>query len=346
MGKTIQSINEFKEMKRVLFYSSVRDKELFNIQQFYRIDIQILEELGYNVILSNEISDAWAFWRYDFVFAYFYRYAFFVALIAKLFWRNTYFTGGIDALDKNLVSEKEYKVQKWFLRACYWLSKSCIIVSKTDDENVRNIVGGKKLSYSEHTIDISRYDCELKNKENICTTIAWQATVGNVKRKGVDNALRLFAILHQVPEYAQYKFVIMGKTGEGTTYLKEIVEELGIGNFVEFTDSISEHKKVDYLKRSKIYFQLSKYEGFGVASLEALCAKNIVVHSGKGGLSNPIYKDGIMLDIDQPTEEMFKRLIAGLDNFDESKLEHAHDNVCKNYDNERRNADFMRIIKD
>lgn len=330
----------------MLFYSSIKDKELFNIQQFYRIDIQLLEELGYMVILSNKISDAWKFWKYDFVFAYFYRYAFFVALIAKLFGKNTYFTGGIDALDKNLVTVKEYGIQKWFFKMCYFLAKSCIIVSKTDDKNVRELVNGKKLSYSEHTIDTCRFDCELKNKENICTTIAWQATIVNVKRKGVDNALRLYAKLLQLPEYAHHKFVIMGKTGEGTTYLKEIIKELGIGKSVLFTDSISEQEKVDYLRRSKIYFQLSIFEGFGVASLEALCAKNIVVHSGKGGLCNPIYNDGIFINTNQPIDGMFKQLVEELGVFDNSKLERAHKNVCKNYDNERRKADFAKIIQE
>lgn len=332
--------------KRILFYSSIKDKELFNIQQFYRIDILLLEELGYKVVLSNRISDAWKFWSYDFVFAYFYRYAFFVALIAKIFRRNTYFTGGIDALDKNLVTEKEYKIQKWFFKMCYYLSKSCIIVSKTDDKNVRELVSSKKLSYSEHTIDTSQFECDLVRKEDLITTIAWQATIGNVKRKGVDNALRLFAKLIKQPQYSQFKFVIMGKTGEGTDYLKEIIEELGISESVVFTDSISEQQKVGYLKRSKIYFQISVFEGFGVASLEALCAKNIVVHSGKGGLSNPIYNDGVYVDIDQPSEGMFKQLIEGLESFDSSKLEHAYDNVCKNYDNDRRKADFAKIIQE
>lgn len=332
--------------KRVLFYSSIKDKELFNIQQFYRIDIQILEEIGYEVILSNKISDAWKFWRYDFVFAYFYRYAFFVALFAKLFGRNTYFTGGIDSLDKDLVTEKEYKIQKWFFKMCYYLSKSCIIVSKTDDKNVRALVSGKKLSYSEHTIDSSGFDCEVKDKEDICTTIAWQATVANVKRKGVDTSLRLFAKLHKLPNYAQYKFIIIGKTGEGTEYLKKIVEELKVRDFVVFTDSITEQEKVNYLKRSKIYLQLSLFEGFGVASMEALCAKNIVVHSGKGGLSNPIYNDGICVNIDQPIEEIYKQLIKGLEVFDSHMLDHAYDNVCKNYDNARRKVDFAKIIQE
>lgn len=330
--------------KRVLFYSSVRDKHLFYIQQFYQIDISILEDLGYVVLLSNKISDAWKFWKYDFVFAYFYRYAFFAALIAKLFGKNTYFTGGIDALDKNLSSPKDYKIQKWLFKLCYWISRSCIIVSKTDDTNVRQIVNGKKLSYSEHTIETEPFKCELSQKENLFVTIGWQATVGNVQRKGMDTSIRLFAKQIMLSEYKDAKLYILGKTGEGTKYLEEIVKELGIEDRVVFTGSVSEKQKVDYLKRSRYYYQMSVFEGFGVAALEALCAKCIVIHSGKGGLSNPIYNNGIMVDIDKSIDVMFEELKAKLTSFDAEKLENGCREVCNRYDNVKRKEDFRRII--
>ena len=329
---------------RVLFYSSVRDKELFHIQRFYTTDISILEQLGYKIILSNRISDAWKFWKYDIVFAYFYRYAFFPAIIAKIFGKNTYFTGGIDALDKDLVTKRDYNIQKWFFKLCYWVSKSCIIVSRTDDANVRQLVKGRKLSYSEHTIETEPFRCELSQKKNIFVTIGWQATVGNVQRKGMDTSIRLFAELHKLPEYEEAKLFILGKTGEGTNYLRKIVRELGVEDSVEFTGSVSEEQKVDYLRRSKYYFQMSLFEGFGVAALEALCAKNIVIHSGKGGLSNPIYNDGVTVSIDQPFEEMYADLKNKLLSFNDSCLEQAYENVCQQYDNVRRKADFAKII--
>lgn len=332
--------------KRVLFYSSVKDKELFYIQRFYQVDISILEGLGYNVILSNRTFDAWRFWEYDFVFAYFYRFAFFVALIAKLFGKNTYFTGGIDALDKNLVSEREYSIQKWFFKLCYWVSKSCIIVSRTDDYNVRQIVKGEKFSYSEHTIETEPFKCELSQKENIFVTIGWQATIGNVQRKGMDTSIRLFAKLHEMPEYSNSVLYVIGKTGEGTKYLKNIVEELEIVEAVKFTGSVEEEEKVEYLKKAKHYFQLSKYEGFGVAALEALCTKCIVIHSGKGGLNNTIYENGIRIDIDKSVDTMFEELKTKLASFEAEKLENGYREICARYDNDRRKEDFKKIIEE
>ena len=330
--------------KCVLFYSSVKHKELFYIQQFYQVDITILKQLGYEVILSNKIWDAWKFWKYDFLFAYFYRYAFFPAVIARFFCKEVYFTGGIDALDKSYASKKDYIIQKIFFKLCYWISKSCIIVSKADDLNVRMIVKGKKLSYSEHTIDSSRLKCQLSQKENIFVTIGWQGSVSNVQRKGIDTAIQLFARLRNVENYSDSKLYIIGKKGDGTSYLKEIVRKLNIDSAVVFTDNISEEEKIEFLRRSRYYFQLSKYEGFGVAALEALCANNIVIHSGKGGLGNPIYKNGILLDIAQPLETMFDDLVSKLSSFDSLRFEKVYIDICRNYDNERRKEDFLRII--
>ena len=58
-------------MKRILFYSSVNSLELFKTQKFYQIDISILKDLGYDVLLSNRIFDSLLFWKYDILFSYF-----------------------------------------------------------------------------------------------------------------------------------------------------------------------------------------------------------------------------------------------------------------------------------
>lgn len=78
-------------MKRILFYSSVNSLELFKTQKFYQIDISILKDLGYDVLLSNRIFDSLLFWKYDILFSYFYRYSFFAALLAKCFGKKTNF---------------------------------------------------------------------------------------------------------------------------------------------------------------------------------------------------------------------------------------------------------------
>lgn len=106
---------------------------------------------------------------------------------------------------------------------------------------------------------------------------------------------------------------------------------------------VSEEEKIAFLKRSKYYFQLSLYEGFGLAALEALCASNILIHSGKGGLANPIYKEQLVFNIDNDFDSEFSQLISKLTSFVPIT---SNDELLDYYNIQRRKEDFKAIITD
>ncbi len=333
--------------KTILFYSSVKDKSLFYTQSFYQIDIDILKDLGYTVVLSNKITDALKFWKYNCVFAYFYRWSFFVALIAKIFGRNTYFTGGIDALNKSTNSKKNYFVQVLFFYLCHLVAKKCIIVSNTDMQHVNYIVGkSKKLVYSEHTVKTSNFinDFDPILKNNDFVTICWQGDKSNIERKGVDLALVLFSNLIKKAEFRKSNFYILGRTGNGTHYLSQIIESLGLKERVFIIGEVSEEEKIEYLTRNKFYFQLSQYEGFGIAALEALLSGDIIIHSGQGGLSNKIFKKHIEVDIYGDIEKLSADLYKRLLTIDQNQLNKVIQVCFSYYDNSRRKDDFCKIL--
>lgn len=334
-------------MKRVLFYSSVKDKSLFQIQKFYSIDILLLENLNYHVILSNSIIDALAFWKYDFVFAYFYRKSFFVSLIAKCFGKNTYFTGGIDALERSVNAPKNYYIQTVFMKLCYAFAKSCIIVSATDMVNVKRALGNRRydrLDFSEHVIDVSRFVGAHKKNRHMFTSIVWMESEDNVRRKGVDTAIKVFAKLKKTKEMSDSKFVIMGKKGEGSAFLESLIEQLELSDSVYLTGEISEEEKILYLKRSEYYFQLSRYEGFGLSALEALAANNIVIHSKRGGLANPIFNNSIYYDITNDICVETESLIEKLSKYIMSEA--LSYKIQEHYSLKRRENDFRKIIQE
>lgn len=333
--------------KTILFYSSVKDKSLFYTQRFYQIDIDILKDLGYTVVLSNKITDALKFWKYNCVFAYFYRWSFFVALIAKIFGRSTYFTGGIDALNKSTNSKKNYFVQVLFFYLCHLVAKKCIIVSNTDMQHVYCIVGkSKKLVYSEHTVKTSDFinDFDPILKKNDFVTICWQGDKSNIERKGVDLALVLFSNLIKKAEFRKSNFYILGRTGNGTHYLSQIIESLGLKERVFIIGEVSEAEKIEYLTRNKFYFQLSQYEGFGIAALEALLSGDIIIHSGQGGLSNKIFKKHIEVDIYGDIEKLSANLYKRLLTIDQNQLNKVIQVCFSYYDNSRRKDDFYKIL--
>ena len=335
------------DMRRIIFYSSVSDKGLFNTQKFYQIDIDILKQLGYHVILSNSIADAFMFWKYDIVFAYFYRYSFFFAVVALIFGRRTYFTGGIDSLDIEYIGKKQYFIQRMFFRWCYLISKKCFIVSESDLKNVKKVLKTQtsKLVLSEHTINTSSFKLNVsETKSKLFTTLVWMGTDSNVIRKGVDKALLLFSLLKSYPDYKDFKFILMGKKGAGTTFIEKIIQELNISDSVIITGEVSEEEKISYLKQSMFYIQLSHYEGFGVAALEALIAGNIIIHSAKGGLSNPIYSDHVIIDIQDELKGQIECVINRINSIDSDIIYSRVQQYYSHYDNKRRLNDFSRYI--
>ena len=290
-------------MKTILFYSSVKTKEMFSVQGFYRNDILSLQKLGYQVVLSNRFVDFFCFWKYSISFLYFYRYSCVPAFISKLFFKKVYFTGGIDYLDSNVATSKQRFIQAVFFKICNFFSDGSILVSSADVKNVRNLYKGKlpkNCSLNFHAIDVEAFtftDDFSKKKNNYCT-IAWMANIDNVFRKGVDKALNIFSEIAKTDSDAM--FYIAGMEGEGSKYILQQMNRLSFQNRVVYLGTISEEEKIRILKESKYYFQLSKYEGFGIAAIEALAAGCLVIHSGRGGLKDAVGEYGYVVDIENP----------------------------------------------
>ena len=304
--------------KTVLFYCNVKTKKQFSIQGFYRTDIQILKELGFQVKLSCHWYDFFKFLNYEIAFLYFYRFSLIPAVISRFFHKKVFFTGGIDSLDEKYVGRKSFIIQAILFKICNLFSHKSIIVSSSDLKNIQKIYRNKipkNVILIPHCIDFDKYAFEFNTiKEPIITTICWMGRIENVNRKGVDKVLNIFTLINKtLPEYKLY---IIGSKGHGSLLLEDYICKNGLHSNVILTDALCEEDKIALLKRSKYYFQLSEYEGFGIGALEALASGNIVFHSGVGGLNEGIGPHGILIK----------------DTSDTSKIENTFLNVDENYE--------------
>lgn len=332
-------------MKSILFYSSVSNMEFFKTQKFYQIDIEILKKLNFNVVLTNSFLDFLKFWKYNCSFCYFYKWSFIPAILSRFLFKKVYFTGGIDdlSLDKD---SKRYKRQKLLFRICHFFSTKCFIVSNTDYENVCAIVKDtRKLELSFHSIDVDVFSKNaLIEKNNNFVSIAWMSSVDNVIRKGLDNSIVLFSELIKTDEFKNSKFLLAGTIGEGSDYLRQIVSERNIEDKVVFLGNISEEEKIKLLNENKFYFQLSKYEGFGLAALEAVASGSIVIHSGRGGLNDSVGDSGIVIDVDSSIEKQKDMFLISIKNFSKEKIIKNLEKVKSFFSHEKRFRDFMTNI--
>lgn len=286
--------------KSVLFYSSVRTKKMFSIQSYYRNDIQIFRDLEYDVHLSKSCWDFILFWRYSTAYIYFYRYGFFAALFAKLFFKKVYFTGGIDYLDANFATKRQRMVQAIFFRLCNAFSDKSFLVSSSDVRNVSSLYRNVLPSNCElcfHVIDVERfvYTSDIVKRPNQFLLVAWMQNIDNVFRKGIDKAVKVFFEVHKL--HPESTFIIAGTQGGGSEYVMKLVDELGLKDCITYLGAISEEYKILLMKQSRFYFMLSTYEGFGIAAIESLAAGCCLIHSGRGGLMDAAGSHGVIVDI-------------------------------------------------
>ncbi|MDD4968794.1 MAG: glycosyltransferase [Paludibacter sp.] len=332
----------------IMFYSSVRSKKMFSVQQFHRTDICILRDLGYKVVLSNSVFNYLKFWKYDIAFIYFYRYGLFPAIFAKLFRKKVLFTGGIDNLDKEYAGIKKHLIQKIFFQLCTMFSDRNIIVSNSDLKNIKLFkpkLPSDIFPLSFHVIDFDNYASnDILKKEKILTTIAWMLGEDNVIRKGVDKSLYLFKKLHEIDN--EFRMVIIGPQGKGTQLVRNIIKKENLEELVTLTGAIPELEKINILKRSSVYSQLSNYEGFGIAAIEALASGNIVVHSGKGGLKDGIGNCGIIVENDD-YDKIIQYINIIINDYQARSeiIRQGIQFVSENFKYEKRLNDFRNIFK-
>ena len=264
--------------------------------------------------LSKSWVDFLAFWRYDIAFIYFYRFGLIPALLARVTGRVVLFTGGIDYLDRQFAGFKAFFIQSIFFNLCGILSHANIIVSDADLENCQRIqwlFPRRKNRLVKHCIDVESYvGAGLAGRSKSLVTIAWMARTENVIRKGVLETIRLFQQIHQ--RDPDFRLFIVGPTGEGTVCVRALIAELALEDQVVITGTISEKEKIAKLNGALVYAQLSKYEGFGIAAIEALAASCIVIHSNAGGLREAVGNHGLVWSDGEPSclDEMFQLLGA------------------------------------
>lgn len=331
-------------MSKILFYSPVSDLELFQRVGFYATDIKLLRELGHEVVLANKLHEV-INECYDVLFAYFYTWSSIAVLIARIRGKFTIMTGGADELEPSFNnSRKKIFLHRQLFRLGYFFSSRILAVSSTDFNNFSKLVGNKKISIAPHVVDTNVFTPGLSRVPWTLLTIGWMATEENVRRKGMDHAIRILAALRAANWNAH--LIIAGTYGSGSELLMSLASELGVSDSVDFRFNISEEEKVFLLQTSCYYLQLSKFEGFGLAALEALSCGSCVIHTGRGGLVDFMHNYGLLqpmpLQINNVAMEIIKNS-ASISIVDAEAFR-RHSYVVQNFSLVKRSKAFAELI--
>lgn len=160
----------------------------------------------------------------------------------------------------------------------YPMAKDKIYVSLLGYDNV-------KFNTNIQSNDVRR----VKNKYSIVDD--YVLYLGTLKpSKNLENLIRAFVGVNGV------KLVIAGKKGWLYESIFQTVKEVGLADWVIFTDFIDEKDKPFLIKGAKVFVLPSFWEGFGLDALNAMAAGVPVVASRVGSIPEVVGDAGILID--------------------------------------------------
>ncbi len=261
---------------KICFYARVRDKALFDVVEFYKVDIEALRQLGHEVVCVNSFKELVSI-RCDLYCIWWFGYGVFPAMLAKLRRKPAILTGAVHTNDcGGLVDWPLHK--RLVMMLAMKLADRNLFISKTDFAKLGNFrPSNPEIAYC--AVDLATYTPDnALPKQDVIVTIT-HLTKENVARKMLLESIEAFA--HFSRQHPTYMYQICGSFGDAVDDVRVKIRECDVENKVTLRGRISDEEKIAVLRSARAYLQPSTCEGFGLAILEAEACGTPVVTSAE-----------------------------------------------------------------
>ena len=276
---------------KVCFFARVPDKGKLHDVEFYRQDINILRDLGFEVHLATRWSEIRL--DVDFHYIWWWQWAFLPMLKSAIRRRPVIVTGALD--------HRSYLGRPFWERELirYGLNHAArnLFISQFEFDQVTRFLAVPRSQCVRLAVDTETYRCDNRQREDFAFTVAW-LNGPNAIRKCVPEIIRAIPLIRA--KHPAMRFVIAGEKGTAYPILSEMAKDLGLGDSLEFAGLISLEQKIDLMQRCKVYVSPSRHEGFGLAILEAMSCGAPVVSSPVGAVSEVVGDAGLLVEGTSP----------------------------------------------
>lgn len=286
---------------KIVFYCNDTIENM-QVTEYYLQDIEALKALGHEVVVCNRYRDIPL--RFDLLFIWWWTYALYPILIAKLLGRKSVVTGVFNFRFR--VNDKNYgyfsrPIQQ---RLPIWLGMKLadanLFVSQQEFYDVTSYFRLKRSFYSPCSISEEFFEGKnLAVSRQGLLNISWSGT-GNLERKGVWDILDAMKILKE--RGVRVQLTLAGLVGDGFPALVRRIDELGLQDYVQAVGRVSKEEKIQLLAKAKLYLQPSHFEGFGLATAEAMAAGCCAITCDVGEVRNVIGDCAHYVKPGQPAE--------------------------------------------
>jgi len=181
--------------KKVCFFLNTKAPEIIDRVEFYKIDIQILKDLGFEIKFCFSYrkipSDV------DFYFIWWWTYAIFPVIKAKILGKKTVITGTFDLAHHSFGADYYTRplYQRLMLKYSARLADANIFVSKQEFEKSKQEISKNNIYYSPHVLDTEKYEqTEKTNRQKYLFTIASMNST-NARQKCITQIIESIAEL-------------------------------------------------------------------------------------------------------------------------------------------------------
>jgi len=275
-----------------------------NIQsmEYYRQDIEALKMLGHEVVVCNRYRDIPS--QFDLMFIWWWTYALYPILLANLRGRKSVVTGVFNFRFPEKSQGTDYFARPAHQRLMIWLATKLadanLFVSEQEFNKVPLYFRLKRVFYFPCAVGEEYFEARNRpGSRQGLLNIAWSGAE-NLKRKGVWDILDAMKLLKE--RGVCVSLTLAGKRGDGFPALEGRIAELGLQDCVRAVGEVSKEEKLQLFAQAKLYLQPSYFEGFGLATAEAMAAGCCVITCDVGEVRNVVADGGHYVKPGDPAE--------------------------------------------
>jgi glycosyltransferase involved in cell wall biosynthesis len=327
---------------KICFYVAVKDRSLFELVEFYRQDIQALQELGHEVRLANHplqlrLDDDvyWVWWPTSGAPA---------ILWARLCRRPVVLLAATSDRDTSLAG---LPAQLFWKRAAAKLSfqlADLTLVPSDDTELGLRRYKVRALRTAPLAVDTDFYRPGSPPDGSPYVLTISHLTRDNVERKRLLDVVRTAAELRE--RDSQLRLVIVGGYEDGIALVEAEIARLDLKDTVTLAGRISPEEKRRLLQGASVYLQPSQYESFGVAIAEAMACGTPVVSSAVGAVPDVVGDAGALLRPDATPSEIARAVLELSAASGRRQGKRGRERVIKKFSYEARKERIGEAIQD
>ncbi len=332
--------------RKACFFARVKEKSHLNMMQWYKNDIQILKELGFDVKVATRFSEIP--FDVDFYFSWWATTSIFPMIMAKIRGKPIIVVaGGSEVVHrvKDLPSGYRHKpfIVQQVIKYCLRHATAVISVSKTAMREV-DALGAKNNILIYNAIDTETYKPALSSQRNIVFTIS-QLNRQHMLIKRFFTIIKAAKLI--IEDYPNIKFVIAGPKSEQEVIdkMNRAISDNGLNKHIVLPGEVYEKDKLYYFSRSLIYLHPTIYETFGLAIAEAMSCGVPVVTSRVAAVPEVVGDCGLYADPDDPKDVADKvKLLLVNDELKKELAEKGRQRIKENFSYEIRRQRIKELL--